>query len=82
MHMTISLLEALVGFEREISHLDGRVVKVTRSKVTKPRQVISLANEGMPRMSGGYGYLRIKFSVLFPSELTDEQREGFQQLSF
>ena len=34
--MRISLLEALVGYERQIEHLDGRIIPITRSKITVP----------------------------------------------
>ncbi len=34
--MSISLLEALVGFKREIEHLDGHKVVVERTEVTPP----------------------------------------------
>jgi DnaJ family protein B protein 11 len=36
MDFHISLLEALVGFEKEFKHLDGHSVSLTRSSVTSP----------------------------------------------
>jgi DnaJ-class molecular chaperone len=46
--MTISLLEALVGFRTEITHLDGHKVPVGRDEITPPGFVLSIPGEGMP----------------------------------
>ncbi|KAG8135862.1 hypothetical protein E2320_008858 [Naja naja] len=35
-NVTISLVEALVGFEMDIAHLDGHKVHIARDKITKP----------------------------------------------
>ena len=37
-HQNISLMEALLGFKREIKHLDGRMIEIERNKVTEPGQ--------------------------------------------
>ena len=34
----ITLMEALLGFKREIKHLDGRMIEIERDKVTEPGQ--------------------------------------------
>lgn len=45
----ITLKEALLGFEREIVHLDGHIVKIDRrGKVTKPGLMERFKQEGMP----------------------------------
>jgi len=36
MNITISLLQALVGFRKTFKHLDGHVVTIARAEVTKP----------------------------------------------
>jgi DnaJ-class molecular chaperone len=36
MEFHISLLESLVGFEKEFQHLDGHSVQLVRSSVTSP----------------------------------------------
>lgn len=49
LHMEISLREALLGFEKEITHLDGHKVKVNKLGVTtKPGLVSRFKGEGMP----------------------------------
>lgn len=80
--MTISLLEALVGFSKKIKHLDGHTVDVIRTEVTKPGQVITIEGEGMPvhNFPSQTGNLHIEFTVKFPTSLTEEQKEGFKNL--
>ena len=49
MDLEITLREALLGFRREIRHLDGHLVQLERSElVTKPGQVLVIRGEGMP----------------------------------
>ncbi|KAI1235754.1 DnaJ subfamily B member 11, partial [Lamprotornis superbus] len=68
-NVTISLVEALTGFEMDIAHLDGH-------KLWKK-------GEGLPNFDNNNikGSLIITFDVEFPKEqLTAEQREGLKQL--
>jgi len=45
----ISLREALLGFEKVISHLDGHLVTIDRvDKLTTPGLMIRIKGEGMP----------------------------------
>ena len=46
--LPISLSEALLGFERNLTHMDGRKVTVKRDGVTQPGFVSVVDNEGMP----------------------------------
>eukprot|EP00026_Physarum_polycephalum_P008756 Phypoly_transcript_08856.p1 GENE.Phypoly_transcript_08856~~Phypoly_transcript_08856.p1 ORF type:complete len:365 (+),score=60.90 Phypoly_transcript_08856:88-1182(+) len=80
--LTISLLEALVGFNKKIKHLDGHIVEVVRTEVTKPGQVITIQGEGMPQHNfpSNTGDLLIEITVKFPTSLTEEQKEGFKKL--
>lgn len=80
--MQISLLEALVGFERTIEHLDGHIVTVKKSTITSPGDVMKIENEGMPihNFASRSGTLVITFSVAFPTSLSEEQREGFAKV--
>lgn len=82
MELTISLKEALVGFRRFITHLDGRTVTVARSDVTPPRFVTSLPGEGMPKhhFPSEKGVLHVKFHVVFPDALSEAQKEGFRRV--
>ena len=47
--VTISLKQALLGFEKELTHLDGRKIKLNRvGKITNPGYVEKIRGEGMP----------------------------------
>ena len=74
-NMDISLQEALLGFEKTITHLDGHQVKI----LSNPNEVIQpfswkiLAGEGMPiKNTGDYGELHVKLMVIFPKKLTSQ----------
>ena len=86
--MKISLLQALVGYDINITHLDGHIVNLNNlpgdiesgqnSQVTKPQSVKIIEGEGMPIMETfpiKYGNLHVHFEVVFPETLSDEQRK-------
>ena len=82
MKLEISLLEALVGFSKEITHMDGHVFTVSSDSVTIPGQVILVKNEGMPHheYSSFKGNLHVEITVKFPQILTDNQKNVVRQL--
>ncbi|KAJ1435262.1 heat shock protein 40 [Ochromonadaceae sp. CCMP2298] len=73
MKMSISLTEALTGFTRTITHLDGRVLKFTSpvGEVVKDNAVKQIKGEGMPQHGNIFnkGGLFIVFSIDFPKKL-------------
>ena len=78
MDMDITLREALVGFTKTIQHLDGHDVEITSNgRVTRPFSVMHLKDEGMPHhgFPSQKGVLHVKFKVIFPGELSDEQKK-------
>ncbi|PWY99121.1 hypothetical protein BCV70DRAFT_232624 [Testicularia cyperi] len=46
--LPISLTDALLGFERNVTHMDGRQIAVKRDAVTQPGFVSIVDDEGMP----------------------------------
>jgi len=81
--MTITLLQALIGFSKTFKHLDGHEVVISRDGVTKPGLQIVVAGEGMPHhgFATQKGELYVTFVVQFPSDpLTESQKEGFKKL--
>jgi len=82
MKMTISLLEALVGFSKQIRHLDGHEVTVKKDDVTKPGEILIIEEEGMPHheFPSQTGNLYIEFVIKMPSSLTEAQKKGFRDL--
>jgi DnaJ family protein B protein 11 len=75
--LTISLKEALLGFEKEIQHLDGHIVKVKKDTVVQPGDIIKVRGEGMPvHQSSERGDLFVKIEILLPALLTDKQKQS------
>ena len=71
----ISLKQALVGFDIEFKHLNGKNYNMNHSGkgVINPSSQLSLDKMGFER--GEYiGALIIKFNIEFPKQLTDEQK--------
>ncbi|XP_032821313.2 dnaJ homolog subfamily B member 11 [Petromyzon marinus] len=82
-NITISLVDALVGFEMDIIHLDGHKVKIVRDKVTWPGARIRKKEEGLPNFDNNHhrGSLIITFDVDFPKgELTIQQKDDLKEL--
>ncbi|KAF5326667.1 hypothetical protein D9619_004250 [Psilocybe cf. subviscida] len=73
---TIGVDEALLGFERNITLLDGNDYLLKRSGVTQPGFVQMIRGEGMPSFgrSGTKGDLFIEYSVVLPVDLSPELR--------
>ena len=78
----VTLKEALLGFEKELTHLDGQKVLINRNTVTQPGFVINLKNQGMPiyQKSGEFGNMYVTVNVKFPTDLTQEQKAAAEQL--
>ncbi|XP_010268041.1 PREDICTED: dnaJ protein ERDJ3B [Nelumbo nucifera] len=73
--VTITLVQALVGFEKTIKHLDEHQVDIGSKGITKPKEVRKFKGEGMPlHLSTKKGDLYVTFEVLFPSSLTEDQK--------
>ena len=78
-NLTISLLEALTGFNRHIIHLDGRKLPISSNQVTQDKQVMVIEGEGMPipNDSKSKGTLYVTFKVSgFPRRLSEEQKRS------
>nr|CAG4646339.1 EOG090X07WF [Macrothrix elegans] len=82
-NVTISLADALSGFEMDIEHLDGHKVHIVRDKVTWPGARIRKKGEGMPNYENNnlFGMLYVTFDVAFPKEeLSAEVKEQLRKL--
>ncbi|PIA59519.1 hypothetical protein AQUCO_00400421v1 [Aquilegia coerulea] len=79
---TLSLAEALCGFQFIITHLDGRqlLIKSQPGEIIKPDQYKAIDDEGMPIYQRPFmnGKLYIHFTVNFPNSLTSEQCKAFE----
>jgi len=78
----ITLLQALVGFNITLDHLDGHKVTLERDGVTPPGFVQVLQKEGMPihGKPSEFGSLYVTYSIEFPKTLSEDQKEAFKKL--
>lgn len=82
---TISLVEALTGFQRVITHLDGRnlVIRPEPMAVIDPEFLYAVDREGMPvKGTGGVdrGNLIVKFMVKFPETIGASDVKKLRQI--
>ncbi|XP_022991742.1 dnaJ protein ERDJ3B-like [Cucurbita maxima] len=79
--ITITLVQALVGFEKSLKHLDEHLVEIGTKGITKPKEVRKFKGEGMPlHFSTKKGDLYVTFEVLFPTSLTEDQKTNIQKI--
>ncbi|GMY17017.1 dnaJ protein ERDJ3B-like [Fagus crenata] len=79
--ITITLVQALVGFEKTIKHLDDHLVDISTKGITKPKEVRKFKGEGMPlHFSTKKGDLYVTFEVLFPTSLTKDQKTKIKEV--
>ncbi|KAG8097673.1 hypothetical protein GUJ93_ZPchr0013g34713 [Zizania palustris] len=79
---TLSLTEALCGFQFALTHLDNRqlLIKSNPGEVVKPDQFKAINDEGMPMYQRPFmkGKLYIHFTVEFPDSLAPEQCKALE----
>lgn len=77
--MKINVWEALGGFDRTLSMLDGTVCRVVSEpgKVCSPGTYIVCKNKGLPLMKTPkeYGTLYVKLDIVFPQVLNNKQQQ-------
>mmetsp|Transcript_4733 Transcript_4733/g.11821 ORF Transcript_4733/g.11821 Transcript_4733/m.11821 type:complete len:282 (-) Transcript_4733:89-934(-) len=72
----LTLADALCGASLQLKHLDGRTLRIPLVKPVSPGYTHIVRGEGMPisKHPGQKGDLHIKFDVLFPTALTEDQK--------
>lgn len=80
---SITLVEALTGFNFYVKHLDGRVlnIKSDPAVVYQSGDLKCVQKEGMPYPTNFYerGNLFIQLQVVFPTTLDDAQKAALRQ---
>ena len=84
LHSLCRLLKALLGFSRNVTHLDGHIVPLVRKGVTQPGFVETIKGEGMPHFErpSTYGDLFIEYNVVLPTQLSTQTRQRAFSPSF
>jgi len=72
----IPFIGALTGFKFSLTHLDGREIILETTGIVSSGDVMKVPGLGMPvkNQVDKFGNLIVKFSVVFPKELSEEQR--------
>lgn len=75
-------MEALCGTTIRLTTLDGRPLSIPVREVATPVGEKVVPGEGMPltKSPGSRGNLRIKFDVVFPRTLSDQQKASLRQV--
>lgn len=78
----ISLFTAILGGDVMVDTLDGKVKLKVKPETQNGTQV-RLKGKGFPiyKKEGKFGDLIITYSVKIPTDLTEEQKEGFRKLA-
>ncbi|KAK8066320.1 DnaJ like subfamily B member 4 [Apiospora hydei] len=78
----LSLKEALTGWRRLVTTIDGKQITVEKSGPTQPGSSDTYPNQGMPisKKPGDRGNFIIKYNVKFPTSLTAQQKAQLKEI--
>ncbi|KAK7684155.1 hypothetical protein QCA50_012800 [Cerrena zonata] len=81
MVVPLSFKESLLGFDREVTTIDGRRIPFSRSSPIQPNSSTTYPGLGMPisKNPGQRGDLEIVFKVDYPISLTPQQKQAINQ---
>lgn len=73
----LTLEEALLGFKKNIKQLDERDIAYQHDGVTKPFEIRTIEDEGMPHHNfpSERGDMFVENQIIYPKALTDAQKE-------
>lgn len=82
MDVNITLCEALTGFSKTIKTIQDKNLKISFTDVVTPNYVYTLHGYGMPNSKNPSqkGALKIRFNTIYPTNLTDEQKEKIKEI--
>lgn len=76
----LPLVTALTGGNVSVPMPDGRALSLPISATVQPGGTRLVVGEGMPISKGGKGDLHITFDVVFPTQLTSQQKMQLRQI--
>lgn len=71
--------EAVLGCKKEINTLHGNIT-IKIPPMTSSGKTLRLKDLGLPKKSGGFGFLNAKIKIVLPEKLSKEQIELYKQL--
>ncbi len=80
--VNVDLYTAVLGGEIQIETIDGKKVKLKVKAGTQNGTKVKLSGKGMPiyQKKGKYGDFVITYKVMIPTNLTDKEKELFEEL--
>lgn len=81
MTLPLTFKESLLGFEKDITTIDGRRIPMSRSSPIQPNTSTTYPGLGMPisKSPGQRGDLKITFKVDYPVTLTANQKQAINE---
>lgn len=78
----LELKEALTGWKRTITTIDGKNLSVEKAGPTQPGSSDSYPGLGMPisKKPGQRGNFIVKYNVKFPTSLTQQQKQKLREI--
>jgi DnaJ homolog subfamily B member 4 len=78
----LELKEALTGWKRTVTTIDGKQINIERGGPTQPGSQDSYPNLGMPlsKKPGQRGNFIVSYNVKFPTSLTPIQKEKLKEI--
>ena len=82
MVVDLELKEALTGWKRTVTTIDGKQISLDKGGPTQPGSSDSYPSLGMPisKLPGQRGKFIIKYNVKFPTSLTPSQKQKLQEI--
>jgi DnaJ-class molecular chaperone len=82
MDLTITLKQALLGFSKSVTHMDGHHFVVSNSGITRYGQKVTMTGEGMPKhnVPSEKGDLVVTCKVELPKSLTADQKAALSDV--
>jgi len=79
---SITLLEALTGFQFAVTHLDGRslIINSEPGAIYKDGDVKAIKEEGFPVRGGHNGHLYITLNLVYPQRINQDTKAGLISL--
>ena len=74
-NINITLKEALCGCSKYIKLLNGEDLRIDIKNIIHPNDIKIIKGKGMPTKTGGFGNLKLAFSVKFPNSLNKTQKQ-------
>lgn len=72
--------EAVLGCKKEIKTLHGNIT-IKIPEMTSSGKTLRLKDLGLPKKSGGFGFLNAKVKIVLPEKLTQKEIDLYKQLA-